>query len=115
MADGSDGTGGRWRIARRTPPDRIISAVDPEARHAAVAPEALDHERGPLRILADAAYAAADPAWREDCRRRRPMVERAVAWLVARGNRRLPYRGAQADDRRLNHRAAALGLRRLIK
>ncbi|MFI9842084.1 hypothetical protein ACIHFD_33970 [Nonomuraea sp. NPDC051941] len=58
MADGSDGTGGRWRIARCTPPGRIVSAVDPEARHAAVASDLLDHERGPLQILADAAYAA---------------------------------------------------------
>ena len=33
-ADGSDGTDGRWRIARRTAPDRMISTVDPEARHA---------------------------------------------------------------------------------
>ncbi|MEU6798875.1 transposase [Nonomuraea wenchangensis] len=36
--------------------------------------------------------AATDPAWQDDCRRRRPMVERAVAWLVARGNRRLRRR-----------------------
>ena len=33
-ADGSDGTDGRWRIARRVAPDRVISIVDPEARHA---------------------------------------------------------------------------------
>lgn len=33
-ADDSDGTDGRWRIARRVAPDRIISTVDPEARHA---------------------------------------------------------------------------------
>ena len=33
-ADGSDGTDGRWRIARRVAPDRIISTVDPDARHA---------------------------------------------------------------------------------
>ncbi|MGH3195584.1 MAG: transposase [Streptosporangiaceae bacterium] len=32
-ADGSDGTGGRWRIARKVAPDRIISTVDHEARH----------------------------------------------------------------------------------
>ena len=32
-AQGSDGTDGRWRIARRVAPDRVISAVDPEARH----------------------------------------------------------------------------------
>ena len=259
-ADGSDGTDGRWKIARRTAPDRIISTVDPEARHihksgqqrddgykahlaiepeiglftevalrigagagnheTAVAPDLLADEDGPLQILADAAYAAAelratltaaghrllinppalkpavpggftlddfaidtaagtvtcpaghtvplaapagryqqrratftglcaacplrdrcttaktgrivtirphhdlqaaarrqaatDPAWQDDYRRWRPMVERAVAWLVARGNRRLPYRGAHANDRWLHHRAAALNLRRLI-
>lgn len=33
-AEGSDGTDGRWRIARKTAGDRVISVVDPEARHA---------------------------------------------------------------------------------
>jgi len=33
-AEGSDGTDGRWRIARRVAADRVISTVDPEARHA---------------------------------------------------------------------------------
>lgn len=33
-AEGSDGTDGRWRIARKTAPDRMISTVDPQARHA---------------------------------------------------------------------------------
>jgi Transposase DDE domain/Transposase domain (DUF772) len=33
-AEGSDGTDGRWRIARRVVPERVISTVDPEARHA---------------------------------------------------------------------------------
>jgi hypothetical protein len=33
-ADGSEGTDGRWRIARKVPPDRVISTVDPQARHA---------------------------------------------------------------------------------
>ena len=33
-AEGSDGTDGRWRIARRVAPDRVISTVDPESRHA---------------------------------------------------------------------------------
>jgi len=32
-AEGSDGTDGRWRIARRVAQDRVISTVDPEARH----------------------------------------------------------------------------------
>lgn len=30
----SDGTDGRWRIAERVAPDRVISTVDPDARHA---------------------------------------------------------------------------------
>ncbi len=33
-APGSDGTDGRWQIARSVAPDRVISIVDPEARHA---------------------------------------------------------------------------------
>jgi IS5 family transposase len=33
-AEGSDGTEGRWRIARKVAKDRVISMVDPEARHA---------------------------------------------------------------------------------
>ncbi|SBS79814.1 transposase [uncultured Mycobacterium sp.] len=32
--EGSDGTDGQWRIAQRVAPDRVISTVDPEARHA---------------------------------------------------------------------------------
>lgn len=32
--EGSDGTDGRWRIARKTASDRVISTVDPDARHA---------------------------------------------------------------------------------
>jgi hypothetical protein len=32
-AEGSDGTDGRWVIARRVAPDRVISTVDPQARH----------------------------------------------------------------------------------
>jgi hypothetical protein len=32
-AEDSDGRDGRWRIAQRTAPDRMISTVDPESRH----------------------------------------------------------------------------------
>ncbi|MBW8766226.1 MAG: IS1182 family transposase, partial [Geodermatophilales bacterium] len=32
--EGGDGTDGRWRIARRVAEDRVISTVDPDARHA---------------------------------------------------------------------------------
>jgi IS5 family transposase len=257
-AEGSDGSDGRWRIARRTAPDRVVSVVDPDARHihknrarhqegfkghvsfepetglftavaltggsgagnheAAVASGLLDGEEGELTVLGDAAYgtgelrerlqasghaavikppplrpavpggftiddftidgqaatvtcpaghtvplgrpqsdgrrqaqfkalcracplrercttsttgrvltvhpqhtllaaarrAAADPAWQAEYRRWRPPVERAIAWLVARGNRRVPYRGITRNNTWLHHRAAALNLRRLI-
>lgn len=58
--------------------------------------------------------AATDPAWQDEYRRWRPPVERAIAWLVAKGNRRVPHRGVIANNIWLHHRAAALNLRRLI-
>jgi len=33
-AEGSDGTDGRWRITRKVAPERVISTVDPDTRHA---------------------------------------------------------------------------------
>ena len=39
-AEGSDGTDGRWRIARKVTEDRVISTVDPDARHTRKSPEA---------------------------------------------------------------------------
>jgi IS5 family transposase len=33
-AEGSDGSDGRWRIARKVAPDRVISTVDVDTRHA---------------------------------------------------------------------------------
>jgi DDE family transposase/transposase-like protein DUF772 len=257
-AEGSDGRDGRWRIARRTAKDRVISTVDPEARHihknrtrhqdgfkghvsfepetglftsvaltggagpgnheAAVAPGLLAGEDGELTVLGDAAYgtgelrahldagghtavikppplrpavpggftiddftiddqagtvtcpaghtvtlgrphaggnrqaqfksrcrgcplrercttakagrlltvhpqhtllaaarqAATTPTWQDEYRRWRPPVERAIAWLVAHGNRRVPYRGVTKNNAWLHHRAAALNLRRLV-
>jgi hypothetical protein len=38
-AEGSDGTDGRWRIARKVAPDRVISTVDPDARHTRKSPQ----------------------------------------------------------------------------
>ncbi|WP_184948881.1 IS1182 family transposase [Planomonospora venezuelensis] len=254
----SDGSDGRWRIARRTAPERMVSTVDPEARHihktttraadgfkahlavepetglltavalrpgagrahheAVLAPELLSGEDHRLEVVADAAYssgpcrralteaghrllikppplrpavpggftlddfaidtaagtavcpagqtaslvgtidtrhavfeaatcaacplrqqcttarggrvvrirpdhdlqvaarrqAAADPVWQDDYRRWRPPVERAVAWVVARGNRRLRYLGTIKNDAWLHLRAAALNLRTLV-
>ncbi|HEY6425720.1 MAG TPA: IS1182 family transposase [Acidimicrobiales bacterium] len=58
-------------------------------------------------------------AWREgdfaeDYRRWRPMVERSIAWMVARGNRKVRYRGVARNQLGLAHRVAALNLRRLV-
>jgi Transposase DDE domain/Transposase domain (DUF772) len=39
-AEGSDGTDGRWRIARKVAEGRVVSTVDPEARHTRKSPEA---------------------------------------------------------------------------
>src|SRR6266568_3067049 len=52
-AEGSDGTGGRWRIARKVAEDRVLSTVDPDARHTRKSPEA---RRDGYR-----AHVAADP------------------------------------------------------
>ncbi|WP_406470572.1 IS1182 family transposase [Streptomyces sp. NBC_01615] len=65
-------------------------------------------------LLTTARRAATDPNWQAEYRRWRPPVERAIAWLVARGSRRVPYRGVIKNDTWLHHRAAALNLRRLI-
>ena len=58
--------------------------------------------------------ATTDPHWQAAYRRWRPPVERAVAWLVAHGNRRLRYRGTLANNTWIHTRAAALNLRTLI-
>ncbi len=52
-AEGSDGTDGRWRIARRVAPGRVVSTVDPDARHTRKSPE---NRRDGYR-----AHVAADP------------------------------------------------------
>lgn len=56
---------------------------------------------------------AAGEGFQATYRQHRPMVERSIAWL-ARGNRRVPYRGIYKNNNWLHHRAAALNLRRLL-
>ncbi|WP_434096303.1 IS1182 family transposase [Streptosporangium roseum] len=58
--------------------------------------------------------AATSQRWQQEYRCWRPPVERAIAWLVAKGNRRVPYRGVLKNNIWLHNRAAALNLRRLI-
>jgi transposase len=67
----------------------------------------------------DAELVAARVAWRDDdlratYRKHRPMVERAIAWFVAKGNRRLRYRGAERNLAWAHRRVAALNLRKLV-
>jgi Transposase domain (DUF772)/Transposase DDE domain len=52
-AEGSDGTDGRWRIARQVAKDRVISTVDPDARHT--------RKSGQARRDGYRAHVAADP------------------------------------------------------
>jgi transposase len=55
-----------------------------------------------------------DSELRSAYRQHRPMAERSIAWLVAKGNRRLRYRGVERNEAWLNRRVAALNLRRLV-
>jgi hypothetical protein len=52
-AEGSDGTDGRWRIAKKVAEDRVISTVDPDARHT--------RKSGEARRDGYRAHLAADP------------------------------------------------------
>ena len=51
--EGSDGTDGRWRIAQQVAPDRVISTVDPDARHV--------HKTVPRRQDGFKAHVAVEP------------------------------------------------------
>jgi hypothetical protein len=252
-AEDSDGTDGRWRIARRVAEDRVLSVVDPQSRHAhktrnrrqdgykahlAVEPDTgiitdcaltgasgpdssdaavgitlLADQHDPVEVLADSAYGSGEmlaalesaghtpvikpwslrpaveggftlddftvdehagsvtcpngltahitparyatfgarcrgcplragcttsatgrslrlhpldaltrahrrraqaPQFQATYRQHRPMAERAIAWLVAGGNRRLRFRGTIVNDAWLHHRVAGLNLRRLL-
>jgi hypothetical protein len=64
--------------------------------------------------LAAARRQATDPAFQASYRRWRPMVERSIAWLVAKGHRRVRYRGLARNQLGLSLRVAAINLRRLI-
>jgi hypothetical protein len=53
-------------------------------------------------------------SFQQSYRRWRPMVERSIAWLVADGCRRVPYRGVQRNGLWWSLRVAAVNLRRLL-
>ena len=67
----------------------------------------------------DKELVAARTAWNngdfaDDYKQWRPMVERSIAWLVAKNNRRVRYRGVQRNQHGLATRVAAINLRRLV-
>jgi IS5 family transposase len=53
-------------------------------------------------------------SFQQSYRRWRPMVERSIAWLVADGCRRVPYRGIARNGLWWSLRVAAVNLRRLL-
>ena len=53
-------------------------------------------------------------SFQQSYRRWRPMVERSIAWLVADGCRRVPYRGVERNQVWWSLRVAAVNLRRLL-
>ena len=66
-------------------------------------------------VLHAARAAARDPDWQHTYTRYRPMVERTIAWVVAKGHRRVRYRGINRNQLWLDHRVAAVNLRQLIR
>jgi IS5 family transposase len=86
----SDGTDGRWRIARKTAPDRMISTVDPEVRLTkANGPENSDATVGAelvvadptiaegkaVEVLGDSAYATGDMLHTLDAQKWTPLLK----------------------------------------
>jgi Transposase DDE domain len=57
---------------------------------------------------------AVSRSFQHSYRRWRPMVERSLAWLVADGCRRVPYRGVERNQVWWSLRVAAVNLRRLL-
>jgi len=65
--------------------------------------------------LVNARRAWRDGTFKDDYRQYRPMVERSIAWLVARGQRRVRYRGVTRNQHGLATRVAVINLRRLTR
>ncbi|HVC41301.1 MAG TPA: IS1182 family transposase [Candidatus Saccharimonadales bacterium] len=65
-------------------------------------------------LLAAARRQAETETFQRTYTRWRPMVERSLAWLVRKGNRRVAYRGIDRNRIWLSHRVAAVDLRRLL-
>ena len=87
-------------------PKRARCTTSPNGRQVKVSPH---HD-----LLVAARRQAEKRAFQRVYRRHRPMAERSLAWLVARGNRKVRYRGVARNQLGLWHRVAAINLRRLV-
>jgi len=65
-------------------------------------------------LLYAARRQAETPEFKEPYRQHRPMVERTIAWIVRKGNRRVPYRGIARNRIWFSTRNAAINLQRLL-
>ena len=65
-------------------------------------------------LLAEARRQAATDTFDDVYRMKRPMIERTIAWLTAKYNRRLRYRGITRNQLSWSHRCAAINLKRLL-
>jgi IS5 family transposase len=65
-------------------------------------------------LLAAARAHAHTDEFLETYRQHRPMVERSIAWLVARGHRKVRYRGIVRNRLGFAHRCAVVNLKRLL-
>jgi hypothetical protein len=72
------------------------------------------HLHPPADELRAARRRAVTRSFQHSYRRWRPMVERSIAWLVADGCPRVPYRGIQRNEAWWSLRVAAVNLRRLL-
>jgi IS5 family transposase len=87
-------------------PKRTRCTTSPDGRQVKVNPH---HD-----LLVAARRQAATEEFQAVYRHHRPMAERSIAWLVARGNRKVRYRGVERNQLGLWHRVAAINLRRLV-
>jgi len=100
-----------------------LSGIAKFAPHCATCPQKSRCTKARARSFTvgpnDAELVAARAAWRDPevtaiYRQHRPMAERSISWLVAKGNRRLRYRGTERNEAWLTVRVAALNLRRML-
>ena len=99
-------------------PGQLRASVPAAARCAGAAPPPSGGRTIHLHPHEDELRAARRRAttrsFQQSYRRWRPMVERSIAWLVADGCRRVPYRGIERNDLWWSLRVAAVNLRRLL-